>query len=57
MPTGRHMDRDPHKHHHMYSKHKVKERLKAHRHKVPGYLARGEIRTDVPKEIAKAAHH
>ncbi len=53
MPTGRHMDHDS-KHHHMHSKHEVKEKLKAHRHKVPGYIARELARTDVPKEIAKA---
>lgn len=54
MPTGRHMDHDKSKHH-MHSKHEMKEKLNAHRHKVPGYIARELARTDVPKEIAKAA--
>ena len=54
MPTGRHrVDREKH---HMHSKHEVKEKLKAHRDKVPGYIARELAHIDVPKEIAKAAH-
>ncbi|HXH55306.1 MAG TPA: hypothetical protein VNK03_06160 [Gammaproteobacteria bacterium] len=54
MPRGRHMAHDS-KHHHMHSKHEIKEKFKTHRHKVPGYVARELARTDVPKEIAKAA--
>jgi hypothetical protein len=53
MPTGRHtVDREKH---HMHSKHEAKEKLNAHRHKVPGYVARELARTDVPKEIAAAS--
>lgn len=55
MPTGRHTV--DHEKHHMHSKHEIKEKLKAHRHKVPGYVARELARTDVPKEIVKAAHN
>jgi hypothetical protein len=55
MPTGRHMDHDSKHHHHMHSKHEIKEKFKAHRHKVPGYIARELARTDVPRKIAKAA--
>lgn len=55
MPTGRHMDHDKNKHH-VHSKHEMKEKLSAHRHKVPGYIAREQARLDVAKEIAKAAH-
>ncbi len=52
MPTGRHMV--DHEKHHMHSKDEIKEKRNAHRHKVPGYIARELTRTDVPKEIAKA---
>jgi len=43
-----------HEKHHMHSKDEIKEKRNAHRHKVPGYIARELTRTDVPKEIAKA---
>lgn len=55
MPTRKNMDHDKNKHH-MHSKHEMKEKLNAHRHKVPGYIARELARTDVPKEIARATH-
>lgn len=52
MPTGRHtVAREKH---HMHSKHEIKEKFKAHRHKVPAYVARELAHTDVPKEIASA---
>ncbi|HEV2523813.1 MAG TPA: hypothetical protein VGU44_01605 [Gammaproteobacteria bacterium] len=54
MPTGRHTV--DHEKHHMHSKHEFKKKREAHRHKVPGYVARELARTDVPKEIAKAEH-
>lgn len=54
MPTGRHMDHDKNKHH-VHSKHEMKEKLNAHRHKVPGYVAREMARVDlVAKEVAKS---
>ena len=46
------MDHDKNKHH-VHSKHEMKEKLNAHRHKVPGYVAREMERVDlVAKEVA-----
>ncbi len=57
MPTGRHMGHESHKHGGgMHTKQELKKKLAAHRHKIPGYLAREMAKTDVPAEIAKAGH-
>jgi hypothetical protein len=56
MPTGRHIDHDKSKHH-VHSKHELKEKLNAHRHKIPSYVARELAHADmVAKALAKTPH-